>query len=114
MARRGIGAGGGMAARCRPWSTRRKTSYWRNAYQTEPYYTPGYTYDDYAPAYALGYNSAARYPAATTWPSSTWPTSGTACKGKSRLSWEQAKSASRAAWDQVERAMPGDIDRDGR
>jgi hypothetical protein len=35
-------------------------------------------------------------------------------KGGSRLSWEQAKSASRAAWDKVERAMPGDLDRDGR
>jgi hypothetical protein len=35
-------------------------------------------------------------------------------KGQSRLSWEQAKSASRAAWDRVERAMPGDLDRDGR
>jgi hypothetical protein len=35
-------------------------------------------------------------------------------KGHSRLSWEQAKSASRAAWDKVERAMPGDLDRDGR
>jgi hypothetical protein len=35
-------------------------------------------------------------------------------KGHSRLSWEQAKAASRAAWDKVERAMPGDLDRDGR
>ena len=35
-------------------------------------------------------------------------------KGHSRLSWTQAKSASRAAWDRVERAIPGDSDRDGR
>jgi hypothetical protein len=35
-------------------------------------------------------------------------------KGNSRLSWEQAKHASRAAWHKVERAIPGDADRDGR
>jgi hypothetical protein len=37
-------------------------NYWRSNYQTQPYYTPGYTYDDYAPAYAMGYNNARRYP----------------------------------------------------
>jgi hypothetical protein len=35
-------------------------------------------------------------------------------RGASRLSWDQAKHASRAAWHRVERAIPGDLDRDGR
>ncbi len=92
-----------------------ESNYWRGAYQSAPYYTPGYTYDDYGPAYELGYNSRGRY-AGTTFDSvennlaDDWERS----KGTSRLSWQQAKSASRAAWDKVERAMPGDVDGDGR
>ena len=39
-------------------------------------------------------------------------------KGTSRLGWEKAKYASRDAWqrvsDTVERAIPGDSDRDGK
>jgi len=35
-------------------------------------------------------------------------------KGNSRLKWDQAKSATRAGWHRVERAIPGDYDRDGR
>jgi hypothetical protein len=88
-------------------------NYWRTNYQTQPYYSPGYTYDDYSPAYALGYNNARRYPnytLAEPHMADEWDR----VKGGSRLSWEQAKSASRAAWDKVERAMPGDLDRDGR
>ena len=75
--------------------------------------TSGYTYDDYSPAYALGYNNARRFPSydlAEPHMADEWDR----VKGHSRLSWEQAKSASRAAWDRVERAIPGDSDRDGR
>jgi hypothetical protein len=88
-------------------------AYWRSNYQTQPYYTTGYTYDDYSPAYALGYNNARRFPSydlAEPHMADEWER----VKGHSRLSWEQAKAASRAAWDKVERTMPGDLDRDGR
>jgi hypothetical protein len=88
-------------------------AYWRTNYQTQPYYTTGYTYDDYSPAYALGYNNARRFPSydlAEPHMADEWDR----VKGSSRLSWEQAKAASRAAWDRVERAIPGDSDRDGR
>ena len=33
---------------------------------------------------------------------------------KDGLSWEKAKKAARDAWHRVERALPGDADRDGR
>jgi hypothetical protein len=88
-------------------------AYWRNSYQTQPYYTPGYSYDDYQPAYALGYNSASRYPSydlAEPHMADEWDR----MKGNSRLTWDQAKHASRAAWHRVERALPGDADGDGR
>ena len=92
-----------------------EAAYWRSSYQTAPYYSAGYTYDDYGPAYELGYNSRGRYvgqsfDAVESDLSSDWETS----KGRSRLNWQQAKAASRAAWDKIERAMPGDFDRDGR
>lgn len=89
-------------------------AYWRDNFRNESYYTPGYEYDDYDPAYALGYNSRSRYEGG--WDSaepslrSEWELN----RGRSRLGWEQAKSATRAAWDKVERAMPGDADRDGK
>jgi hypothetical protein len=46
-------------------------------YQTQPYYTPGYTYDDYAPAYALGYNGPPLSRQLRPERATTWPTSGT-------------------------------------
>jgi hypothetical protein len=88
--------------------------YWQDNYRNESYYNPAYTYDDYDPAYSLGYTSRGRY--AGTWDESEnnlrndWDS----VKGQSRLSWEQAKGATRAAWDKMERAIPGDSDRDGK
>lgn len=35
-------------------------------------------------------------------------------KGQSRLAWQEAKGAVKDAWNGVERALPGDADRDGR
>ena len=35
-------------------------------------------------------------------------------KGSSRLNWEEAKGHARDAWHRVERAIPGDSDKDGR
>ena len=35
-------------------------------------------------------------------------------RGASSLTWEHAKDATRDAWHRVERAIPGDFDKDGR
>lgn len=92
-----------------------ESAYWKCAYQSAPYYSPEYTYDDYGPAYALGYNSRGRY-AGQKFDSveSDLSDQWNSVKGASRLSWNQARSAARAAWDKLERAMPGDFDGDGR
>ena len=34
-------------------------AYWRDAYQSEPYYVAGRSYEEYRPAYELGWNAAA-------------------------------------------------------
>lgn len=90
-------------------------AYWRDNYSTRPYIRSGATYDDYAPAYRYGWDAQSRYAGrsyddvepelARDW--------GTA-RGNSSLEWEHAKHATRDAWHRVERAVPGDADKDGR
>ena len=89
-------------------------AYWRNSYDREPYYASGYSYEDYAPAYSLGYNSRSRYNSDFDTAEPQLRGEWDNVRGASRLSWDQAKHASRAAWHRVERAIPGDLDRDGR
>ncbi len=76
-------------------------SYWRGAHDSAPYALTDYTYDDYAPAYRLGYNSRAHshntYETSEPQLRSQWES----VKGSSPLSWEQAKDATRAAWNRL-------------
>jgi hypothetical protein len=90
-------------------------NYWRSAYEKEPYYNKQYGYEDYSPAYKLGYESHGRYAGrkydqVENELSNDWDN----IKGKSRLMWDDARSAVRAGWHRVERALPGDADGDGR
>ena len=94
-------------------------AYWRDNYAKRPYVEGGSNYDDYAPAYRYGVDSYTRFPdrpfdEVETELGRDW---GTA-RGRSTLEWERAKHATRDAWqrlsDNVERAIPGDSDRDGR
>lgn len=94
-------------------------SYWRDNFQSKPYVDKSATYDDYGPAYRHGVEAHTRYPnrdfdEIESDLGRDWTTS----RGKSSLEWERAKHASRDAWgrvkDTVERAIPGDSDRDGR
>ena len=90
-------------------------AYWRDSHASEPYYRKDYSYDDYAPAYRVGYENRGKY-ADRSWDDAEtelqadWERT----KGQSRLQWNEAKDATRAAWHRVERAVPGDADRDGR
>jgi hypothetical protein len=94
-------------------------AYWRDNYSQRPYVTSGSSYDDYSPAYRYGVESYSRHAGrrfddvesdlGRDWQSA---------RGNSRLEWEHAKHATRDAWhrlsDTVERATPGDSDRDGK
>lgn len=90
-------------------------AYWRKTYSKESYYQTGLSYDDYAPAYRIGYQGRAKY-AGRKFDDveRDLETGYNSAKGVSKLDWEKAKHASRAAWDRVERAIPGDSDRDGK
>jgi hypothetical protein len=94
-------------------------AYWRENYSSRPYIRSGATFDDYGPAYMYGVDNYARYHGksfdeiepelARDWQRA---------KGKSQLTWEHAKDAARDSWqrvsDTIERATPGDSDRDGK
>jgi len=89
-------------------------AYWREQYAREPYYSQGYTYDDYAPAYRTGYEARVRYAGSFDDVEPQLERDYTGYRGPSPLAWDRARHAARAAWDRVERAMPGDADRDGK
>ncbi len=111
-------AGKGVAERIDPTA---EDAYWRDNYADRSYVPDGAVYDDYQPAYRYGVDSySTRYAVgsglgfdevepelATGWERS---------RGSSSLKWEQAKHAARDSWarvsDTVERAVPGDSDRD--
>lgn len=90
-------------------------AYWRDNHDKEPYYNDQYRYEDYAPAYRVGYENRSKY-SDRTWDQAEpelradWDRN----KGTSRMEWNDAKQATRAAWHRVERKLPGDADGDGR
>jgi hypothetical protein len=90
-------------------------AYWRENYTSQPYYESGTAYDEYAPAYRYGWESRQRFHDRRFEDVERDLESGwSKARGKSRLGWEKAKLATRDAWHRVERAIPGDADRDGR
>jgi rubrerythrin len=87
--------------------------YWRTNYSSRPYVTKGSTYEDYGPAYKLGYERYPDYHGRTFDEAEAdlqrdWD----ARRGGSRLSWTQARQATRDAFDRakdsVSRATTGD------
>ena len=85
--------------------------YWRKNYKDRPYAEPTSTYDDYAPAYKLGWESCCnKSPQGQSFDKvegelrQNWDH----VKGSSRLSWDRAKDATRDAWDRVERKFRHD------
>lgn len=94
-------------------------AYWRETYSSRPYVTNGASFDDYGPAYMYGVDNYARYAGRSF--DEVEPELGREwqrAKGKSSLTWENARHATRDSWqrvsDTLERATPGDSDRDGK
>lgn len=91
-------------------------SYWRKQHAHEPYYEPGLSYDDYAPAYRTGYEGRAKVKGVRSFDEVEQDLEQDYIRNRqgSRLGWDKGRDAARAAWSRVERAIPGDADRDGR
>ena len=108
----GAAAGDSIAEAVNPTTY---SDHWKSNYTTTPYYASGREWSDYEPAYNLGYNGYGQYRGKRFEDVETdlergWDRS----KDRAGLGWEKAKHATRDAWHRVERAMPGDADRDGR
>ena len=91
------------------------SDHFQKHYTSASYYNAERDWNDYGPAYRLGYDGYGRYAGrpyddVETALEADWER----IKGKSRLTWAQAKVSIRAAWHRVETALPGDFDGDGR
>jgi hypothetical protein len=111
----GAMAGKGIANAVDPVA---EDAYWRDNYATRPY-ASGSNYEDYGPAYGYGVDAYTRYPGRAfdeveAELGREWKNR----RGRSSLEWDSARYAARDAWqrlsDAVERATPGDSDRDGK
>jgi uncharacterized protein YcfJ len=108
----GAKAGGKIAEAVNPTEY---NDHWKNTYRDTAYYNSSRDWSDYEPAYKYGYDTYGQYRGQRFddvegdlergWESG---------KASSRLAWNEAKGAVRDGWHYVERAMPGDADRDGR
>lgn len=93
--------GKGVAESVNPTAER---EYWTKNYNREPYYESGRTWDDYEGAYRTGYEGYGEYAGSRTWDQCEVDLQRRyeQNKGKSRLTWQQARPAARAAWDRIE------------
>ena len=106
----GAGAGKGVAEKIDPTV---EDAYWRENHPRSEYADPDYDYEDYRPAYQLGYEGPSRYRRSWDESEESVKSDWENVKGKSRLTWDKARNATRAAWHRVEARLPGDADRDG-
>lgn len=90
-------------------------AHWRDNYRTRPYYDPSIKYEQFGPAYRYGWESRQRYRNQRFDDVEPELERGwSQAQSTSKLKWQQAKQAARDAWDRVERAVPGDADKDGK
>ncbi|KAF1049130.1 DUF2383 domain-containing protein [Xylophilus sp.] len=82
-------------------------AYWRENYEREPCYVNGRPYDDYAPAYGLGWNSRATYDEPFDAVEPRLAADWEASPGASTLTWNEARPATRAAWDRIDARVAG-------
>jgi len=77
-------------------------AYWRENYAKETYVDAGRPYDDYAPAYELGWSGRAQRGADFNAVEPALATEWESRRGASSLEWAQARPAIRAAWDRAD------------
>lgn len=78
-------------------------AYWREAYRREPYFREGLRYEDYDPAYRVGYTGPMRRGGRFEEVESALKDDFDRVRGRSRLRWDEAREATRAAWRRATR-----------
>lgn len=79
-------------------------AYWQSAYWAQPYYRSDCSYDDYAPAFCVGYIGYAQYGGRFEEAEKSLCANWVRIKGDSRLEIDEAMQAIRAAWDHAAQA----------
>jgi hypothetical protein len=73
-------------------------AHWQQSFRDEPYYRSGLGYDDYGPAYRVGYTAPLRRSGGWDDLEDTLRLDWERVKGRSKLSWQDAREAVQAAW----------------
>ncbi|RYY82186.1 MAG: hypothetical protein EOO24_40850 [Comamonadaceae bacterium] len=73
-------------------------AHWQQSFRAEPYYRPGLGYDDYGPAYRVGYTAPLRRSGGWDEQQPELQVDWDRVKGRSKLSWTEAREAIHAAW----------------
>lgn len=81
----------------------REDAFWQRTYWQERYYEDEFDYEDYAPAYCVGYAGYAQYGGEFDDAQRCLRANWERIKGDSRLSAEQALLAIHAGWDRLMR-----------
>jgi hypothetical protein len=81
---------------------RKHDEFWRRQHERGHALRAGLDYEDYAPAYCVGYIGHAQYGGAFGDAEKSMISNWMRIKGDSRLTLEEAQSAMRAAWDRSE------------
>jgi len=92
---------GEQAAVLGPVDAREEDSFWQRTYSREPYFKPGLDYEDYAPAYCVGYIGQVQYGGRFEEAERSLCANWERIKGDSRLPLNDALLAMRAAWDRM-------------
>lgn len=85
-------------------------AYWQSVFWGEPYYRGDCGYDDYAPAYCVGYIGFAQYGGSFADAEKSLLANWLRIKGDSRLAIEEALQAIRAAWQRAEQGQPSMVE----
>ena len=86
----------------RRYSAQLEDLYWAGNYWKQPYFRADYDYEDYAPAYCVGYSGCSQYGGSFEEAEKSLCANFVRIKGDSRLTWEEAIEPIRAAWARVE------------
>jgi len=89
------------AVHARPINPTAEDAHWCRCYRSQPYYRAGLGYDDYGPAYRVGYTGPLRREGSFADLEDTLRQDWERVKGRSRLSWTEARQAIAAAWERV-------------
>lgn len=84
-----------------PVDAREEDAFWHRAFRRERYYSARLDYEDYAPAYCVGYVGYAQYGGDYADAEKSLWANWLRIKGDSRLGLHEARQAMRAAWDRM-------------